>query len=255
LLRAAAQALITLAAAPHDAGGLIGVLWVLHPWTRTLADHPHVHGLVPAGGVSAERTQWQPARRSDLVPVHALSPRFRGVFRALVRQERPDLTIPASVWTKGWVVYGTPALQGPERGLHYWGRDGHRSALTHSRRLAIEDGHVCCRYQDTQDQRWQTMTLPALEVMRRFRPHVLPQGFHNVRDSGVWSPVHRPRLHQLQLCRAGHTAAPPPLAPEPAPQAAEAGCPSPRAGHPCPSCGQGLLVVIRSLPRPPRGPP
>jgi hypothetical protein len=118
LLRAAAQALIRLAADPHDVGGLIGVLCVLHTWTRTLAYQPHVHCLVPAGGVSADRTQWQPARRSSLVPVQALAQLFRGVFRALVRQERPDLTIPESVWTKGWVVYGKPALQGTERVLH-----------------------------------------------------------------------------------------------------------------------------------------
>ena len=179
-LRAAAQALIKLAADPHDVGGLIGVLCVLHTWTRTLAYHPHVHCRVPAGGVSADRTQWQPARRSYLVPVHALSPLFRGVFRALVCQERPDLTIPASVWTKGGVVYCKPALQGSERVLNYLGRYVHRIALTHSRLLAIEDGHVCFRYQDTQDQRWKTMTLPALEFIRRFLQHVLPRGFPKV---------------------------------------------------------------------------
>ena len=123
LLRAAAQSRIKLAADPHDVGGLIGVLCVWHTWTRTLAYHPHVHCLVPAGGVSADRTQWQPARRSYLVPVQALSQLFRGLFRALVRQERPDLTIPESVWTKGWVVYGQPALQGTEQVLNYLGRD------------------------------------------------------------------------------------------------------------------------------------
>jgi hypothetical protein len=97
LLRAAAQALIRLAADPHYVGGLIGVLCVLHTWTRTLAYHPHVHCLVPAGGVSADRTEWRPARPSYLVPVHALSPLFRGWCLGLVRQERPDLTMPTSV--------------------------------------------------------------------------------------------------------------------------------------------------------------
>jgi hypothetical protein len=144
-LRAAAPARLTLAADPPDVGGLSGVLGVLHTWTPTLTDHPHVHCRVPAGRVSADRTPWQPARRSSRGPVHALSPLFGGVFRALVRQERPDLTIPASVWTKGWVVYGKPALQGPERGLTSLGRDVHRLALTTSRLLAIEDGHVCFR--------------------------------------------------------------------------------------------------------------
>jgi hypothetical protein len=176
LLRAAAHALIRLAADPHDVGGLIGVLCVLHTWTRTLAYHPHVHGLVPAGGVSADRTQWQPARRASLVPVQALSQLFRRVFRALVRQERPDLTIPESVWTKGWVVYGKPALQGTERVLNDLGRYVHRIALTNSRLLAIEDGHVCFRDQDTQDQRWKTLTPRQPPLHRRaLRP---PSGLH-----------------------------------------------------------------------------
>jgi hypothetical protein len=255
LLRAAAQALIRLAADPHYVGGLIGVLCVLHTWTRTLAYHPHVHCLVPAGGVSADRTQWQPARRSYLVPVQALSQLFRGVFRALVRQERPDLTIPESVWTKGWVVYCKPALQGTERVLNYLGRYVHRIALTNSRLLAIEDGHVCFRYQDTQDQRWKTMTLPALEFIRRFLQHVLPRGFHKVRYDGLWSPVHRPLLHQLQLWLAGHVPDPPPTSPTPESLSTASWVPPLRAGQTCPSCAQGLLVVIRSLPRPPRGPP
>jgi Putative transposase/Transposase zinc-binding domain len=254
LLRAAAQALLKLAADPHYVGGLIGVLCVLHTWSRTLAYHPHVHCLVPAGGVSADRTQWQPARRSYLVPVHALAPLFRGVFRALVRQERPDLTIPESVWTTEWVVYCKPALQGPERVLNYLGRYVHRIALTNSRLLAIEAGHVCFRYQDVQDQRWKTMTLPALEFIRRFLQHVLPQGFHKVRYDGLWSPIHRPLLHHLQRWLAGHVPAPPPTAP-PRESPSASWAPPLRAGQPCPSCAQGLLVVIRSLPRPPRGPP
>jgi hypothetical protein len=255
LLRAAAQSLITLAAEAHDVGGLIGVLCVLHTWTRTLAYHPPVHCLVPAGGVSTDRTEWRPARTSYLVPVQALSKLFRGLFLDLVRQERPDLTLPESVWTKGWVVYGKPALQGTEQVLNYLGRYVHRIALTNRRILSIEDGDVGFRYQDSQDPRWKSMTLPALEFIRRFLQHVLPEGFHKVRYDGLWSPVHRPLLHQRQLCLAGHAAAPPPTAPDPTPQATEAWGPPLRAGQPCPSCGQGLLVVMRSLPRLQRGPP
>ncbi|MBI3329215.1 MAG: transposase [Nitrospinae bacterium] len=122
LLRAAAQALIPLAADPHYVGGLIGVLCVLHTWTRTLVYSPHVHCLVPAGGVSPDRTQWRPARQSYLVPVPALSTLFRGRFLVLVRQERPDLPLPKVVWTKGWRVYGKPTVQGPEKVLHDLGR-------------------------------------------------------------------------------------------------------------------------------------
>jgi Putative transposase len=210
---------------------------------------------VPAGGVAADRTAWRPARTASLVPVHALAKLCRGLFRDLVRQERPDLSIPEVVWTQGWVVYGKPAVHGPENVLNYLGRYLHRIALTNPRLLCIDHGQVCFRYQDAQDQRWKPMTLPAHEFIRRFLPHGLPQGFHNVRDYGLWSPSHRPRRHQRQRCLAGHAAAPPPTAPEPTPQATEAWGPPLRAGQPCPSCGQGLLVVMRSIPRRQRGPP
>jgi Putative transposase/Transposase zinc-binding domain len=255
LLRAAAHALIKLAADPHYVGGLIGVLCVLHTWSRTLIYHPHVHCLVPAGGVSNDRTKWRPARTSYLVPVHALSKLFRGLFLDLVRQERPDLPIPASVWTKGWVVYCKPTVQGTEQVLKYLGRYVHRIALTSHRLLSIDAHQVCFRYQDSQDQRWRTMTLPAHEFIRRFLQHVLPQGFHKVRYYGLWSPVHRPLLHQLQLWLAGPDPDPPPASPGPASQLTPSWCPPLRPGQPCPSCGQGLLLVIRSLPRLQRRPP
>jgi hypothetical protein len=255
LLRAAAQALITLAADPHYVGGLIGVLCVLHTWSRTLAYHPHVHCLIPAGGVSADRTEWRPARPSYLVPVHALAKLFRGLFLDLVRQERPDLPLPEAAWTKGWVVYCQPTVQGTEKVLSYLGRYVHRIALTNHRLLSIADGQVCFRYQDSQDHRWHTMTLPAQEFIRRFLQHVLPQGFHKVRYYGLWSPVHRPLLHQLQLWLAGHAPDLPPASPEPESQSTASWELPLCAGQPCPSCGQGLLVVIRSLPRLQRGPP
>src|SRR5919108_3291882 len=249
LLRAAARALMKLAMDPHYVGGLIGVLCVLHTWTRTLAYHPHVHCLVPAGGVSADRTEWRPARTSYLVPVQALSKPFRGLFLDLVRQERPDLTLPESVWTKGWVVYCKPALQGTEQVLNYLGRYVHRIALTNRRILAIEDGDVCFRYQDSQDQRWKSMTLPALEFIRRFLQHVLPQGFHKVRYYGLWSPVHRPLLYQLQLLLAGQHPPAPLAAPDRESQPSDSTYALLQAGQLCLHCGQGWLVVIRQFPR------
>jgi hypothetical protein len=255
LRRAAAHALITLAADPHDGGGRIGVLCVLHTWRRTLAYHPPGHCLVPAGGVSADHTAWRPARPTYLVPVQALATLFRSRFRHLGQRDRPDLTMPESVWTSGWVVYCQPTMHGAEPVLQDLGRYLHRMALTNRRMLSIEDGHVCFRDQDAQDQRWKTMTLPAHEFIRRFLPHVLPQGFHKVRDYGLWSPVPRPLLPQLQLWLAGQVPATPPTSPPPESPSTASWAPPLRAGQPCPSCEEGLLVVIRSLPRPPRGPP
>jgi hypothetical protein len=213
MLRAAAPARITRAADPHDVGSLIGGLWVLHTWSRTLAYHPHGHCLVPAGGVSADRTAWRPARPSSLGPVHALSTRFRGLCLALGRQERPDRTRPELVWTNRWVVYGTPTVQGTAPVLRYWGRYVYRLALPTNRLRSGADGQVGFRSQDAQDSRGKTMTLPAQEVSRRFRPHVWPPGCHQVRYYGLWSPVPRSLRRQLQLWLAGHAPAPPPASP------------------------------------------
>lgn len=124
LLRAAAHARLTLAADPHDVGGRLGVWGVRHTWTRPLAYQPHVPGLVPAGGGAADRTAWRPARASSVVPVQALAPRFRGRCRALVPHERPDRRLPESVWTRGWVVSGQPAVHRTEQIRPDLGRDG-----------------------------------------------------------------------------------------------------------------------------------
>jgi hypothetical protein len=255
LLRAAAQALLQLAPAPHSVGGVLGGLGVLHTWPRTRAYHPHGHGLVPAGGVTADQTEWRPARPSSRVPVQALSQRFRGLFLDRMGQERPELTRPQSVRGKGWVVYCQPTMPGPAQVLQSLGRDVHRIALTHSRSLSAEDGHVCFRSQATPDHRWQTRTLPAHECSRRFLPPVLPRGFHKVRSYGLGSPAHRPRLHQLQLWLAGPPPNPPLASSQPARPSTEARCPFRRAGQRCPSGGQGLRRLVRTLPHPPSGPP
>jgi hypothetical protein len=253
--RAAAPAVITLAADPHDVGGRIGVRCGLHTWTRALEYQPHVHCRVPAGGVSPDRSQWRPGRTSSLVPVDALSTRLRGLFVDWVCQERPDRTRPEVLWTKGWVVYCKPTVQGTEQVLNDRGRSVHRIALTHSRLLASEEGQVCFRYQDARQHGWKPMTLPALECIRRFLQHVLPPGFHNVRNDGLWRPGRRSRRRHLQRCLARPASDSPPAAPAPESCPQDSWCPPLRAGQPCPRCGQGLLVVVRLLPRLQRGPP
>jgi Putative transposase/Transposase zinc-binding domain len=255
LRRAAAPALITLAADPPDVGGLIGILGVLHTWPRALVSHPHVHGLVPAAGVASDRPQGQPARQTDLVPVRALSKPFRGLFRALGRQEGPTLSIPEAVWTTEWVVYGQPTVQGTAQVRRDWGRDVYRSALTNNRILSIDEGQGRCRDQDSQRQRCTTMALPAQACIRRVLPPVWPQGFPTGRADGRWSPAHRALLHRVQLGLAGSAPTPSPAAPEPAPCPADR-CPPPlRAGQTGPHCGHGLLVLSRTIPRRQRRPP
>jgi Putative transposase/Transposase zinc-binding domain len=253
--RAAAHAMLQLAADPYDVGGWLGTLGVLPTWTRALVSHPPVHCLVPAGGLSAERSEGRAARQTSRVPVPALAQLFRGVFLALVHQERPDLTRPEAVWPTRGVVDGQPPGPGPEKGLNDLGREVHRIALTPRRLRSIEDGHVGFPSRDSQAQRWKPMTLPAQECIRRCLPPVVPQGFPTVRADGLWRPLPRPGLppRQRWLARHAPDPLPPPLhhrARRPIP-----GGPPRRAGQPWPHGGQGLLVLIRLLPRHPRGPP
>lgn len=252
LMKTAAEALIKLAADPHYIGGLVGVLAVLHTWTRTLVYHPHVHCLVPAGGVSADN-QWRPARKNYLVPVKALSRVFRGMFRDGLAHLLPGLKTPPQLWKRGWVVYCKPTVHGPEQVLNYLGRYVHRIAISNSRILSVANGQVTFRYQHVDAAAWKTMTLPAIEFIRRFLQHVLPAGVHKVRYYGLWSPARRRLLRQVQLLLA--SVAPPasPHAPEPL-TAPVPGNGSSRS-RTCPCCGRGQLTKTRSIPRQQRAPP
>ena len=251
LMKAAAKSLIKLAADPHYVGGLIGILAILHTWTRTLFYHPHVHCLVPAGGVSDDQ-EWLPARQNYLVPVRALSRIFRGIFKEMVAKELPDLMISKAVWNKEWVVYCKPAIQGVEKVLDYLGRYVHRIAISNSRILSIDDGKVTFRYQKCGQSQWKTVTLPASEFIRRFLQHVLPRGTHKVRYYGLWSPSNRNRLHQLQIVLAPDKPVRPQDLNIPDEQASTQGMENPKT---CPHCKKGILILIDRIPRQRRAPP
>jgi hypothetical protein len=257
LMQAAAGSLIKLAADPHYVGGLIGVLATLQTWTRTLAYHPHVHCLVPAGGVCADRRTWLDARATYLVPERALSRIFRGLFSELVARRAPQLRLPDAIWHTDWVVYCKPTIQGTQRVLDYLGRYVHRVAITNRRIVSIDDGQVTFRYKHARQACWKTMTLPAEEFIRRFLQHVLPKRFHKVRYYGLWSPTHRLLLRQVQLQLQSGKAEPVAVPPSSSPG---------HEGHPtdseqttpvmtCPHCGVGTLVWSARLPRPQRAPP
>jgi hypothetical protein len=251
LPRAAAKALIKLAADPHYVGGLVGVLTVLHTWTRTLVYHPHVHCLVPGGGVTPDQ-EWRPARKKFLVPVKALCPIFRAMVRDAVAKELPDLKVPPAVWDKPWVVYAKPALAGPQAVLAYLGRYVHRTGIANRNILSIEDGQVTFRYQKSGETTWRTQTVAAGEFIRRFLQHALPSGCHKVRYYGLWSVAKRPLLRRVQVLLALDPYPDPscPLPPwqEPPPRPTLEGCR-------CPSCGQGVLHRTRRLKRHGRAPP
>lgn len=248
LMKAAAKALIKLAADPHYVGGRIGVLAVLHTWSRTLTYHPHVHCLVPGGGLSADG-QWRPARPNYLVPAPALSRLFRGIFLDLLHKALPDGVIPDSVRKQAWVVYCKPAGQRAENVLTYLGRYVHRIAMTNRRILRIDDGKVTFRYQRARDAQWRTMTLTAEEFIRRFLQHVLPKGVHKVRYYGLWAPSNKARLQQLRHHLTAQKAA------EPSPAADESAAPPRPHARRCPFCHNGSLLFLCRVPAQQRSPP
>lgn len=252
LFKAAHEALQELADDPRYVGGRLAVLSVLHTWTRALVYHPHVHCLVPAGGLGADG-RWHASNPAFLVPVRALSRLFRGKFLAALAKALPEVAIPRSVWRKDWVVFCRPVPGDANRVLDYLGRYLHRVAIADSRIVGCDERTVTFRYRDEARTGWRTMTLPGHEFVRRFLQHVLPQGCHKVRYAGLWHPHHRARLRQVaaQLALANGKPLPPP------PPLADAGSADKTAPTPpptCPCCGSLRLVCIERHARP-RAPP
>ncbi|NCC58871.1 MAG: IS91 family transposase, partial [Synergistales bacterium] len=245
LCKAAAYSLMKLALDPHYIGGKIGILSVVHTWTRAMIYHPHVHCLVPGGGLDGSR--WIPARKGFLVPVTALSKIFRARFMELAGEALPEVVFPDSVWEKDWVVYSKASVQGTEKVLNYLARYMHRVAITNSRILSIDDGRIRFRYKDSRENAWKVMTLPAEEFIRRFLQHVLPRGFHKVRYYGILSHSNR---HLLARAKALLSEAQTDL-----PCKQEPMSPPPSQPLLCPSCKRGHLFCIGRVPPKERSPP
>jgi hypothetical protein len=235
LFQTSAAALQQLAHDPRFVGGQLGFLGVLQTWTGDLAYHPHVHYLVPGGGLSADGQTWLRARNAFFVHVKPLSRLFRAKFRAALQQANLLDQVPPSVWRQEWVVHCQPVGTG-QAALKYLAPYVFRVALSNRRILKLQDGQVTFRYRDRATRRWKSRTLPAEEFIRRFLQHVLPRGFQKVRYYGFFSPGQRHRLAQARSL-LGPAAAPPPTAtapPDPAPRP-----PDPPI-IPCPSCGRPM---------------
>jgi hypothetical protein len=242
LMSTAAESLIKLGLDPKYVGGKLAILAVLHTWTRTLEHHPHVHMLVPAGGVDTGG-HWRQARKKKyLVCEKALSKLFRGKFMARLKKAFPEESFPPKLWQTDWVVKIKPPIRNPNKVLDYLGRYVHRIAIANSRILSLEDGKVTFRYQESDTRRWKTMTLTAEEFLRRYLQHVLPEGFHKVRYFGLWSPANRKKLKEVQQQLA-------------ATQQEEQAAPIAATSRMCPCCKKGVMVVIEVLPRRARSPP
>jgi predicted RNA-binding Zn-ribbon protein involved in translation (DUF1610 family) len=244
LFRAAFDSLAKLCTDPHFLGAeQIGALAVLHTWTRTLEWHPHIHMLVPGGGLASDGCTWLSVPRRNkryIVPVRALGEGFRGRFLKLARCALPGVSFPHIPWEKPWVVFAKPVVHGNDKVLEYLGRYVHRTAISERALLALDERGVTFGYRDSRDHQRKTMSLPAPEFLRRFLQHVPLQGFHRVRAFGLLHPEHRHTLRRLQLLLA------PPQAPESAP--APAALPvNERPWFACPHCGESSLRLVRRL--------
>jgi hypothetical protein len=273
LFRAAAETLLQIAADPRHLGARIGFVAVLHTWGQALQHHPHLHCVVPGGGLSPDGARWIAGRSDFFLPVRVLSPVFRGKFLELLRTAfdqgrlafhgrlkgladpaRFQEHLAASARTD-WVVYVKPPFAGAEAVLKYLARYTHRVALSNRRLVDLEADRVRFQYKDyARGGKRRIMELDASEFLRRFLQHVLPSGFVRIRYYGFLAT--RCRDERLARCRALLGAATaseaPPAGPAAAPAVEGTGAERPAAAR-CPVCGAGRMVVIADLPRLPRG--
>jgi hypothetical protein len=242
LLSSAAAALQKLAWDPQYVGAQLGMLAVLHTWTRALLYHPHVHLLVSAGGLAPNGQSWvAPQNPAFLVPAFALSKIFRGKFRAGLKKLGLLPQAPAQVWEQSWVVHCQHAGSG-RKALEYLARYLFRTAIANSRLERFQNGQVTFRYRDNRTQELKHATVSAEEFMRRFLEHVLPKGFVKVRAYGFWSPRCPQKLEQA---RAVLRPPPPQNPPRSALPTTDLN-PAPAPRH-CPYCPSGHLHLIQRL--------
>ena len=270
LFRATAQTLQTIAADPQHLGAQIGFFAVLHTWGQTLVAHPHLHCVVPGGGLSFDGTRWVSCRPDFFLPVRVLSRLFRRLFLqglhaayaaghlrlegGLERLRDPHAwaQLVGAVRQPEWVVYAKRPFAGPHQVLEYVGRYTHRVAISNNRLLDMDGGHVQFTYKDYRadpPQTVKTMTLAADEFIRRFLLHVLPGGFHRIRYYGFLGP--RQRRTKLARCRElirSPTSIAIPVATSPATDyrdrtEALTGI----SLRTCPACHYGQMIVIKRL--------
>jgi hypothetical protein len=197
LFRLSAEATQQLAQDPHFIGGQVGLVGVLHTWGRNLSYHPHVHYLVPGGGLAGDGRSWRAARHDFLLPVKALSKIFRAKMRQALRQAAPDWPVPSEVWQREWVVHCKPVGSG-RAALKYLAPYIFRVAIGNRRILAFENDQVTFRYRTSDTGQDRRCTLAVEEFIHRFLQHGLPKGFVKVRYFGFFGSAVRQRLAALR---------------------------------------------------------
>ena len=260
LFRASAATLLEIAADPKHLGAEIGFLSVLHTWGQTLQIHPHIHCVIPAGGLSPDHQRWvHPQHHKFFLPVKVLSKVFRGKFTdgltgafhagelrfsgcmKMLAQGKAFHAFLRPLFRKDWVVYAKPPFGGPEHVLQYLARYTHRVAISNHRIVNFADGKVTFRWKDyAHKNKQRLMTVTAEEFLRRFLLHTLPRGFVRIRFCGFLANRRRGKL--LPLCRqllAGGS--PPQNVAQPETEAS--GC------WLCPCCGGAMALVERLTPQ------
>lgn len=265
LFRAVAETLRQLAADPKHLGAEIGFLAVLHTWGQNLHHHPHIHCVIPAGGISPDEKRWIACRDNFFLPVRVLARLFRGKFLAYLQEAfdagnlgfhgRIEQLANTSRWqiflgalrSKEWVVYVKPPFGGSLQVLKYLARYTHRVAISNHRLVSLQGGKVTFRYKDyTQEYQQRTMTLGAVEFIRRFLLHLLPKKFVHIRYFGFLSNGHRNKKLQRARTLLGSNHSTEPMDDQATPQQL-----SPSSENPtpelCPSCKQGRLICIEII--------
>ena len=257
LFHASAETLLEIARDPRHLGAGIGFFSVLHTWNQRLQHHPHVHCVIPAGGLAPDRASWISSRRSFFLPIKVLSRVFRGKFVAGLRcafqsgtlqfhghllplaEPRAFASWLRVLFRHDWIVYSKRPFGGPEHVLRYLGAYTHRVAISNSRLVALAKGNVTFRWRDSaHGNKKRIMTLAVEEFLRRFLLHLLPRGFVRIRNFGFLANRQRATLLPLcfQLLRGLENTP----APAPSPSTDQ-----PRSLWNCPACGGTMHVVER----------
>jgi hypothetical protein len=265
LFRAAAEATLTIAADPKHLGATIGITAVLHTWGSALTHHPHVHMIVPGGGISLDGQRWIACRTTFFLPVRVLSRLFRRLFlqmlimahqthrlaffndHATLADEKAFAAFLAPLRKAEWVVYAKEPFGGPQAVLAYLSRYTHRVAISNRRLISADESRVTFKYKDYRIEgpdRYRTMTLPTHEFIRRFLMHVLPKSVHRIRHYGLFANGNRAN----NIARARELLAAPPPSKDPEPYTASAADLPRVLPRPCPCCG-GRMIIIETFAR------
>ena len=265
LFKASAETLITIAADPKYLGARIGITTVLHTWGSAMTHHPHVHMIVPGGGISLDGERWVSCRPSYLLPVPVLSRLFRRLFlekliaahhagrlrffgqHVALAQRKAFATYLAPLRKVEWYLYTKRPFGGPEAVLAYLSRYTHRIAISNSRLIAFDGAGVAFKYKDYRvegRERNKVMTLATTEFIRRFLVHVLPRGFHRIRSYGLFANGSRAE----NIAKARDLLAAPKAKTKPDDAAGADTTEPPTLAHPCPCCG-GRMIIIETFER------